>query len=112
MGEMSKKFVNILFLVKYYILGEAMKRALFIILVTFLLVLILIYFYDERELVLNKKYYNDNFQTMRFSQLSDSKKNLFSKQSRMNYIKMSSSSFHKSNSSKKNYISESYLSNN
>lgn len=60
MGEMSKKFVNILFLFKYYILGEAMKRALFIILVTFLLVLILIYLYDEREVVLNKKYYNDN----------------------------------------------------
>ena len=67
---------------------------------------------SDNKLINKKKYYNDNFQTMRFSQLSDSKKNLFSKQSRMNYIKMSSSSFHKSNSSKKNYISESYLSNN
>ena len=68
---------------------------------------------SDNKLINKKKYYNDNFQTMRFSQLSDSKKNFFIKEQRMNYIKMSlSSSFHKSNSSKKNYINESYLPNN
>ncbi len=66
---------------------------------------------SENKLINKKKYYNDNYQTLRFSQLSDSKINLLNKQQRMNYIKMTSSSFHKSYSSKKNYINESYLSN-
>lgn len=41
-------------------MGDDMKKYLFLILVSSLVILLLLYFYDEREYVLNKEYVSDN----------------------------------------------------
>lgn len=53
---MSNKFVNISKYIEYDWLGDRMKKNIFIILISTLFILILMYFYEEKENILNRSY--------------------------------------------------------
>ena len=70
---------------------------------------------SDNKLIDKKKFYNDdvNYNSVRLSQINDSRRNLFINKSKTNYVKMASTSYCKNNSSKKNnYLNESYSSKN